>query len=292
MKRLGVCLAISASVCVAQPRTQLIIVGSAELFAPGIASTQYSDARLTISPDGRTALWFSRDRPGGKGGYDIWMSHRTERGWSAAIAVDFNSPRRDFDPAFSADGRTMYFSSDRAGGFGGDDIYRVAVRPNGFGATERLSAAVNSAGNEWAPMLSPDGERLLFSSDGRGGAGRFDLFSARRTAHGFANAEALPGAFNTPADEFDATWLADGATVVFTRAKDLRTDTVQLFVATLNEGRYDAGALLPESVNARDTDAYAPMLDWSDPSRLLFSSQRAGGRVGTDLYVVSYQLAR
>jgi hypothetical protein len=40
-------------------------------FAPGIISSEYSDIRLTISPDGRSALWFSRNRPGGPGGYDI-----------------------------------------------------------------------------------------------------------------------------------------------------------------------------------------------------------------------------
>jgi hypothetical protein len=62
-----------------------------QLFAPGVASTRFAEIRLTISPDGRTALWFSRDRPGGAGGYDIWMSRRTGAGWSEAVPVPFNS---------------------------------------------------------------------------------------------------------------------------------------------------------------------------------------------------------
>src|SRR5688572_27868384 len=98
-----------------------------EMFAPGIASTEYSDARLTISPDGRTALWFSRNRPGGAGGYDIWMSQRGPQGWAAAQPVSFNTAAREFDPAFSADGRYVYFCSDRAGSVGGDDLWRVSV---------------------------------------------------------------------------------------------------------------------------------------------------------------------
>ena len=74
------------------------------LLAPGIASTEYSDVRLTISPDGRTALWFSRNRPGGAGGYDIWMSRRAVSGWDAAQPVSFNTPAREFDPSSSTRG--------------------------------------------------------------------------------------------------------------------------------------------------------------------------------------------
>ncbi|MGH6634408.1 MAG: hypothetical protein ACREB0_13685, partial [Sphingopyxis sp.] len=62
--------ALALSLLAAAPAVE--IVGEAELFAPGIASTDHSEVRLTISPDGRTALWFSRNRPGGPGGYDIW----------------------------------------------------------------------------------------------------------------------------------------------------------------------------------------------------------------------------
>src|SRR3546814_4598720 len=79
-------IAVSAG---AEPAAE--ITGEAELFAPGIASTDYSEIRLTISPDGKTALWFSRDRPGGAGGYDIWMARRVTSGWSSPTPVSFNS---------------------------------------------------------------------------------------------------------------------------------------------------------------------------------------------------------
>ena len=268
------------------------IVGEAELFAPGIASTPASEIRLTISPDGRTALWFSRNRPGGPGGYDIWISRRTVRAWSAATPVPFNSAGRDFDPAFSPDGRFIYFCSDRPGGLGGDDIYRVAVAGSGFGTVERLGPAVNGAGNEWAPMLAPDRSRLLFSSDRPGGAGRQDLYVALRRGRGFAPAAALSGGVNTPADEFDATYLADSRAIVFARAPDLRTDRVDLFQAAPSGGTYDAGAMLPLSVNMADRDTYGPMLDWSVRGRLTFSGQRPGGAGGMDLYLVRYRQGR
>jgi TolB protein len=265
----------------------LSIVGEATTFAPDIASTQYAEIRLTLSPDGSTALWFSRDRPGGAGGYDIWMSRKTARGWSEATPVSFNSPTRDFDPAFSADGKFVYFCSDRPGGSGGDDVYRVAVAADGFSTPENLGTSVNSAGNEFAPMLSSDGSSLLFSSDRDGGV--HDLFTAAQRAERFEPARRLPGAINTDANEFDATFLADGKTIVFARAKNFKTDRVDLFVATLREGRYDLGTLLPLSINHAKTDTYGPMLDWSTPDQLSFSGQREGAR-GMDLYLVRYRL--
>jgi TolB protein len=300
----GVVMALGGA-CSAQTRigtpmsAALEIVGDATLFAPGIASTEFADIRLTLSPDGRTALWFSRNRPGGPGGYDIWMAKQTPGGWSAAAPVSFNSARRDFDPAFSPDGREVYFCSDRAGGQGGDDIYRVAVTPDGFGQPELLGAQVNSPGNEWAPMLSADrlsADRalLLFSSNGRGGAGRFDLFTARRSgSEGFEPAVALPGDINTAADEFDATFLSDDATIVFARSRDLQVDTVHLFYASRQGGRYDAGTRLSERINTSDKSTYGPMLDWSSPDRITFSSQRPETNAGgMDLYVVRYRLIR
>lgn len=271
----------------------LEIIGDAELFAPGIASTEASDVRLTLSPYGQTAAWFTRNRTGGPGEYDIWISKRDNSGWGTAVPAPFNSPQRDFDPAFSADGRFIYFCSNRPGGLGGDDIYRVPVLKDSFGAVEHLGANVNSARNEWAPMLSPDGNTLLFSSNGRD-AQRFDLFTARRLAdNSFAPASSLPGAINTAADEFDATFLADNTTLVFSRAPDINVDRITLAYSSLSRQGYDLGTLLPASVNAAGQNTYGPMLDWSRPDHLTISSQRPEARAGnTDLYVLRYRLTR
>lgn len=281
------CLMLLGGASAGGQRARLEIVGAAEPFAPGIASTSYSEIRLTLSPDGKTALWFSRDRPGGPGGYDIWISRRSNGVWSSATPVSFNTSGRDFDPAFSADGRFVYFCSDRPGGSGGDDIYRVAVRSEGFGVPVNLGPTVNSAGKEFAPMLSPDGNTLLFSSDRSGGAGGHDLFTAPRSRDGFATARRLPGALNTAANEFDATFLRDGVTIVFARAMDFRTDRVDLLFAVPSKPGYDAGTMLPAAVN-NEHDTYGPMLDWSDRGRLIFSGQRGGA--GMDLYRIHYRI--
>ncbi len=276
--------------CAHQASRAVEFFDAAEMFAPGIVSTEYSELRLTLSPDGRTALWFSRDRPHGAGGYDIWMSRRVAGRWSEPEPVSFNSPARDFDPAFTADGKFVYFCSDRPGGLGGDDLWRVRVHASGFGTPEHLGQMVNTAANEWAPMLSADGGTLLFSSNGLGGAGRMDLFTSLIAEGGFATAAALRGDINTSQDEFDATFLADGSTVIFSRARDIATDDVRLFQSRPATSGYEYGSELPEVVNTPGSNTYAPMLDWSRRHRLTFTTRRpASSTRGVDVFVVRYR---
>ncbi|KLO00006.1 hypothetical protein AA979_08810 [Stenotrophomonas maltophilia] len=290
MKALLAVMLLASALPVPSPPVVLRIIGPAERFAPGIASTQHDEIRLTLSPDGNTALWFSRNRPGGPGGYDIWISHREGDRWRPATPVPFNTPGRDFDPAFSADGRVVYFCSDRAGGQGGDDLYRVSMGSDGrFGEPVNLGPAVNSAADEFAPMLSPDGRTLLFSSDRAGGAGGHDLYSAAMIGGVAQPARPLAGDLNTAAQEFDATFLGDGRTVVFARAQDFGSAPVRQFIAYERGGRYDAGHALPSPVNAPGGDSYGAMLDGSRRDTLTYSARRAGGE-GLDLYRVRYRM--
>src|SRR6185436_12711549 len=114
--------------------------------------------------------------------------------------------------------RWVYFFSNRPGGLGGDDIYRAAVTADGFGSAQHLGAEINTPGDEWAPAPSPDGTQLLFASNKPGA--KHDLFIAAVRGDGFAPATPLPGAINTPdADEFDATFLSDGSSLVFSRSR-------------------------------------------------------------------------
>ncbi|KOQ65922.1 hypothetical protein ABW41_00620 [Stenotrophomonas maltophilia] len=290
MKALLAVMLLASALPVPSPPVVLRIIGPAERFAPGIASTQHDEIRLTLSPDGNTALWFSRNRPGGAGGYDIWISHREGDRWRPATPVPFNTPGRDFDPAFSADGRVVHFCSDRAGGRGGDDLYRVSMGSDGrFGEPVNLGPAVNSAADEFAPMLSPDGRTLLFSSDRAGGAGGHDLYSAAMIGAVAQPARPLAGELNTAAQEFDATFLGDGRTVVFARAQDFGSAPVRQFIAYERGGRYDAGHALPSPLNAPSGDSYGAMLDGSRRDTLTYSARRAGGE-GLDLYRVRYRM--
>jgi TolB protein len=266
----------------------ITITGEPELFARGVVSSEYNEVRLAMSPRGDLVLWGSKDRPG-PGGSNVWMSRRTTDGWSPPEAAPFNTDANDYDPAFSGDGAHVYFFSNRPGGAGGDDLYRVTVTADGFGAAEPLGPEVNTAGNEWAPTPSPDGRSLVFARNTPGGT--HDLYVAAATGAGFGPARLLPGALNAAdADEIDPTFLADGTSIVYSRSPDLKTLPVQLYVSTLGPDGYRAGEPLPASVNLPGGDSYAPAVSASEPHTLYFSTRRPDGAGALDIYRVTYSL--
>ncbi len=273
----------------------LELTSAAALVGAGAISTEHTEIRMTVDPTGTLAVWGSTNRPGGSGGWDLWIARRASQDapWAQAQPAPFNSPANDFDPAFSPDGRELYFFSNRPGGLGGDDLYRVAVTDGGlrFGAAEALGPEVNSAGNEWAPALSPDNSTLLFATDGRGGAGRHDLFFAARQGVGFAAARPVPGHLNTAADEFDATFLYDGRSLVFSRSANVDEAPISLVFSSPTEGAYPAGAPLSAAVNVDGGYTLGPAISWAARDVLTFTGKRAEAAAGSlDLYEIRYRL--
>ena len=276
------------------PGATLRLDGNASMYLPDRVSTNYSEVRAAVSPGGNTVLWGSVDRPGGPGGWDIWMIRRHGDSWSAPQAVSFDTPSHEFDPAFSADGKTLWFFSDRSGGLGGDDIWSVSFDPrNGkFGVAENAGASINSAGDEWAPSPSPDGTQLLFATNGRGGHGRHDLFVSTWRGGAWRVAQPLPGEVNSGDDEFDATFVGNGRGLVYTRSVDVDNAPAELwFAARGADGGYHAPRKLDDRINAMGGFAMGPSVDLSHPGRLLFSGQRPGlNRGRSDIYAVSFRL--
>lgn len=296
--RVTVCLAAAiallATACSSpqQPRpSALVFEGDASLFLPGIVSSQYSEVRAAISPDGATVLWGSTNRPGGPSGWDIWMSRRDGSAWSGPIAVSFDTARKEFDPAFSANGTRVYFFSDRPGGLGGDDIWEAAFDPRGgtFGEPRNLGPAVNSAGDEWAPSPSPDGKSLLFATNGRGGSGRHDLFLSTRVNAAWQPAKPLAGEVNTAADDFDAAFLADGRALVFARSDDVDNAPIALWSAVRDGDRYVGAHKLDARINVEGGWILGPSVDPAHAGVLLFSGQRGDSGPGRmDIHAIRY----
>jgi outer membrane protein OmpA-like peptidoglycan-associated protein len=87
-------------------------------------------------------------------------------------------------PAITADGKTLFFSSDRPGGFGGTDIWKVSILGDGStGEPVNLGPTVNTSRNELFPYLDSESSMLFFSSDGHTGLGGLDVF------YGYLNAD-------------------------------------------------------------------------------------------------------
>lgn len=265
--------------------------GEASLFLPGIVSSAYSEIRAAISPDGSVVLWGSTNRPGGAGGWDLWMSRRDGAAWSAPVAVSFDSAQNDFDPAFAPDGRTVWFFSNRPGGLGGDDIWSVAFDPRTatFGTPVNAGAAINSAGDEWAPAPSPDGRSLLFATNGRGGAGRHDLFASAWHDGAWQPAQALAGEVNGSGDDFDAAFLDGGRVLVFARSDDVENAPIALWSAVREGERWVRAQRLDARVNVDGGWILGPSDDPAHPGTLLFSGMRPGGPGLADIHSIHYR---
>ena len=253
----------------AAPLTAIALAAPAA--SPGVErlaiSTPMSDVRLAVSPDGRHFLWGVVD----KGKLEIVESRLVDGFWTPPVPVSFNGDANDFDPAFAPDGRSVWFFSNRAGGAGGDDLYRVTFDPRTrrYGVPQNLGPMVNTAGNEWAPSLSPDGKSLLFSSNRPGGSGRQDLYIAPLQGGRVGTPASLGPAIETGEDEFDATFAGSADTIVFTRGDAEGEAGTKLHLAVLRDGAWqDKGALPPEincstGLNIGPSVSHAGRFHWS-----------------------------
>ena len=245
----------------------------------GVVSTPANELGATIHPDGQRIVWAS-DRAGGAGGWDLWQAQLRDGRWQSAEPLALNSARDERDPAFSPDGRWLYFASDRSGGKGGFDLYRAAVAADGsVGGPEPL-AGPNTRDDERSPALRPDGLMLLFARNGKQGQGGFDLYRADVLAEGFGAAQALPKPLNSAADELGATWLDNQGALAFTRMANGKS---QVWVVGCDYT--EAAVPLVLSFNAADGQTGSPVVDWNKPGELVVSGQAKAPRAGgLDLY--------
>jgi Tol biopolymer transport system component len=253
----------------------------------GVVSTPHREVRASVSPDGQRIVWGTSEREGSPGSYDLWQATKHDGRWADPKPLAIDTAAKEFDPFFSADGKWLYFFSDRAGGFGGDDLYRAQVLADGgFGTPQNLGAGVNGKGNEWAPATTNDGQHLLFASDSFGGAGGHDLLVAHWDGKAFVDPKPVPG-INTAGDEFDATWIEDGKAIVYAYAKDIANDPVRLMLAQCDGTAYVEPQPWALSFNGPQDNTYGPAVDISKPGEMLVNGMAKAPKAGKqDIYRV------
>jgi Tol biopolymer transport system component len=112
-----------------------------------------------VSEDG--VIWFASDRPGGTGGWDLYTAQPAGQDFTAPEPLAaLNSVVWEFNPAISADGTTLLFTSiNRPGGSGLGDLFRATLTD---GAWDVQPLPMNTSADEYHPSLSPDGATLYF----------------------------------------------------------------------------------------------------------------------------------
>ena len=281
MKTLCISMVLTCALIVARTATAQ---QTPEIVQAGVISTDRNETFPSIDPvDG--SLWFSVYAEN----FDRQVIMRAARGgsgWEAPAVVEFSG--RDWGdraPRFSADGKRLYFSSNRptsAGGTAGLFHLWVLERTGREWSEPRLlPEPINSAAADRHSSETRAGE-LYFSSTRPGGAGRSDIYRARRAGSAWS-VERLPEPINDRLSQPDLLVSPDGRwmlLVITDHPDGLGGD--DLFLSRFEGGAWSAPKRLPEPINSKEYE-YGPSLS-PDGRTLYFTSHRRGS---ADVYRVS-----
>ncbi len=168
-----------------------------------------------FTADGKSLYFISsRSRDGVKGkDLDIWRVERGADGsWGAPARLPepVNSPGAEWFPR-PAPGGWLYFGSDRAGGSGATDIWRAKANGSGKWTVENLGPAINTPGDEYEPLPSAEGSRLIVMADGA-------LYESRQTKTGWSPRTKLPAEVNAgDGMQVGALFSPSGKSLLFSR---------------------------------------------------------------------------
>jgi len=251
------------------------------LSLPETVNTPSVEGRAALSPDGRL-LVFAVGEQGLNA--DLWVAPMVDgEPLDPRPLPAVNTPFEELSPAFSE--RWLYFASNRPGGAGRLDLYRVEYEDGVFGAVEWLGRDVNTAADESGPAPTPGSTALAFSSDRpRGRRTDHDLYLALaddgKAAPSFTGlAEGAFLAINTPFDERDPAFAVDGLALLFASDRDGSLGGLDLWRSVRSAGAW----LEPEPLVGLNTEwtERAPMPS-PDGFSLLFSAETPGD--GGDLF--------
>ncbi len=180
-----------------------------------------------------TTMFFTRCR------YDKSQEMSAEIFTSTQVAGLWGSPVRleigkdslmAAHPSISSDGKTLFFVSDRIGGFGGKDIWMAENTGDKWGKPENLGAEINTSGDELFPCIRDNGE-LYFASNAHPGMGGLDIFKAVKNGQGKWVVENMKSPVNSVGDDFAICFYPGEEKGLFTSNREgSRRDDIYSFV--------------------------------------------------------------
>lgn len=168
-----------------------------------------------FTPDGKSMYFISTRSVNAvkRTNLDIFRVDRDADGkWGEPhqLPKPVNSDGAEWFPRLCDRDGWLYFGSDRAGGAGATDIYRAKQSTDGTWTTENLGAAINTTGDEYEPLPSPDGTRLVIMADG-------DLYESRLTDKRWSPRTKLGPEINQPGMKVGALFSPSGKSMLFAR---------------------------------------------------------------------------
>jgi outer membrane protein OmpA-like peptidoglycan-associated protein len=171
--------------------------------------TRYNVGTAGLSADGEQMIIFIGG-PNNTG--DLFTIANEGAKWSQPVSLgtQVNSQHLESTASITPDGKKLFFASNRPGGYGGMDIYMAEKDKSGNWVNiENVGATVNTAANEDAPFIHPDGKTLFFTSDGTASMGGKDIFKTIHMGTKWSTPENMGYPINTPANDNYFTLTAD-----------------------------------------------------------------------------------
>ena len=167
-------------------------------------NSQYNEGTCSVTADGKILIYTSCDAPDSQGSCDLYVAYKVNGRWQRPknMGKNVNSRSWDSQPSLSADGRILFFSSNRKGGFGGNDIwYSIRMQDGSWSDAKNLGETVNTPKDEISPFMFFNNEILFFASDGHQGFGGMDIFLSRVKGGDFQEPENLGLPINDQLDQ-------------------------------------------------------------------------------------------
>lgn len=215
-----------------------------------------------ISTDGNSLYFTSRNRPGGMGGEDVWVSQKLKDGWSKAINIGppINTPQHEGFMSLSPDSLTAFIFGNYPDSYGNGDIFYATLEKDGWSEVKNLGPPINTADFEGDACFFSDENTVFFVSDRPGGIGDYrprskylhpnynsDIYISIKTDSGWCEPINLGPAINTPYCERGPIFHPDGRTLFFCSSGHPGLGDLDIFVS------YKTG------------DSW---IDWSEPENL------------------------
>ncbi len=192
----------------------------------GALNEEPSKGGIQMSPDGDWLFFAGNFPQKGLGDFDIYYCQATPSGWSEPfnLGTAINTDFWESSPCISPDKKTLFFSSNRPGGYGGKDLYFSERQPNGrWSLAMNMGAGINTAADDLAPFIHADNQTLYFTSGGHPGYGGSDIYLVRRQPDGsWGRPENLGYPINTTDEDGSLIVAANGKTAYFS---SFRTDS-------------------------------------------------------------------
>jgi WD40-like Beta Propeller Repeat len=173
------------------------------------------DADPYFTADGQALYFISARTVNGvdkRKDLDLWrVDRRPDRTWGEPVRLPepVNSPGAEWFPRPAPDG-WLYFGSNRPGGLGGNDIWRARREASGLWSVENLGPTVNTPGDEYEPLPSADGKRMIVMADG-------GLYESHPEGKGWAPRRKLGPEVNVNGSEIGALFSPSGRSLMFSR---------------------------------------------------------------------------